>query len=211
MPHHFRSQAWQDEFVANLLNFKKDGFYLDIGSWHAIPLNNSYFFESELNWKGMCVEINPHFAPDYKNRMCHFVNDDATKIDYKSVFSEKGFPPRFDYLSIDCDDSSALVVKKLPLEDYRFSVITMEHDSYRVGNGIKDAEREILKKHNYVMLVSDVFAPLGCGMGPNLSFEDWWIDPATFDMNKLAKLFSQNMYPDDMVIKLKSMPDTYTI
>jgi hypothetical protein len=207
----YHSQAWQDEFVANLLGFKKDGYYLDIGSNDYSAQSNSYFFDTELGWKGICVEIGEQYAEGYSNRNCHFLNADATQVDYKALLSGKQFPTRLDYLSLDVDEGTLATLKKLPLTDYRFSVITIEHDSYRFGDALKNEERSILKSNNYVMLVSDVFAPLGCGMGPNLSFEDWWIDPAAFDVNKLAKLFSQKMYPDDMVVKLKGMLDTYII
>lgn len=44
----FYSQAWQDEFVINLLGFKKNGCFIDIGSGDGINQSNSYFFESEM-------------------------------------------------------------------------------------------------------------------------------------------------------------------
>lgn len=205
------SQAWQDEFVANLLNFKQNGYYLDIGSNDYATQNNSYFFEHVLNWSGICIEIGAQYAEGYKNRSCHFINADATQVDYKSALIESGLPIRLDYLSLDVDESTLATLKEIPLDDYRFNVITIEHDSYRLGDSIKSEEREILKSHNYVMLVADVLAPLGCGMGPDLSFEDWWIDPIAFNMGKLMKLFSNNVYPDQFIVKLKSMSDIYLL
>jgi hypothetical protein len=207
----YHSQAWQDEFVANLLNFKREGYYLDIGSFHAIPQNNTYFFESELDWKGVCVEMNPYFIDDYKQRICHFVNNDATKVDYKIVLDELKYPSKMDYLSIDIDENSAAGLRVLPLDDYKFSVITIEHDSYRFGDAIKNEERSILYKHDYTLLFQDVLVPLGCGMGPNLSFEDWWVYPTSFNMDKLSKLSALKMYPDDIVAMLKSKHEMYTI
>jgi hypothetical protein len=41
----FNSDAKQDEFVANILQFKRGGFYLDIGGCSSMASNNSYFFE----------------------------------------------------------------------------------------------------------------------------------------------------------------------
>ena len=35
---------------------KRDGFFLDIGANDGITLSNSYFFEKELGWKGICFE-----------------------------------------------------------------------------------------------------------------------------------------------------------
>lgn len=56
----FWSQAWQDEFCANILNFKRNGFFIDIGSTDGKSQSNSYFFESELDWKGICVRTLRH-------------------------------------------------------------------------------------------------------------------------------------------------------
>lgn len=205
----YYSQAQQDEFVANILNFKRNGYYLDIGSYAYNAQSNSYFFETELNWKGICVEIGPQYAVGYENRNCHFLNTDATQIDYKAVLIEKNFPNRLDYLSIDVDDSTLASLKKLPLNDYRFSVITIEHDSYRFNDTLKNEERAILNSHNYTMLFSDVLVPLGCGMGPNLSFEDWWVDASIFNMDKLSKLGAARMYPDDIVAMMKSKKEIW--
>lgn len=144
-------------------------------------------------------------------RTCHFINGDATKVDYKSVLNDKGFPSRIDYLSIDIDENSANVLKKIPLDNYRFSVITIEHDSYRFGDALKNEEREILSKSNYRLLLPDVLVPLGCGMGPNLSFEDWWVDPTIFNMDKLHPLCGEKLYPDDIVKSLKEMSGIFLL
>ena len=126
----YYSQAWQDEFIANLLNFKKNGYYLDIGSAVPNAQSNSYFFDSELNWNGICVEKGSDYNETYKQkRTCHFINADATTVDYKSVLDKLGYPSRIDYLSVDIDESSALALKQIPLDSYRFSLITIEHDA----------------------------------------------------------------------------------
>jgi hypothetical protein len=207
----YHSQAWQDEFVSNVLNFKRNGYYLDIGSFSAISTSNSYYFEDELKWHGICVEKSLDHNEGYKSRTCHFINDDATKIDYKTILNKEKYPSRIDYLSIDIDENSAEVLKILPLNDYRFSVITIEHDAYRFGNKLKDEERAILSGHSYSLLCSDVLVPLGCGMGPNLPFEDWWVDASVFNMDKLHRLCGDKLYPDNIVDTLKKMADTYVL
>jgi len=206
----YHSQAWQDEFVSNILNFKKNGYFIDIGSTDGMNQSNSYFLESEMGWNGICVELGIGYTEHYsKNRTCHFMNTDATKIDYKILLKEKNYPSRIDYLSVDIDESSAEVLKILPLNDYRFSVITIEHDAYRFGDNLRNKEREILSTYSYSLLCSDVLVPLGCGMGPDLPFEDWWVDSSVFDMDKLHRLCGTKLYPDDIVTSLKNMADTY--
>lgn len=206
----YHSQAWQDEFVTNILNFKGNGRFVDIGSTDGINQSNSYYFEAELGWQGICVERGIGYTEHYqKNRSCLFLNEDATQIDYKTIFAQLAFPSRIDYLSVDIDENSAIGLSKLPFDDYRFSVITIEHDSYRFGDTLKNQEREILRHHNYTMLFSDVLVPLGCGMGTNLSFEDWWVDAIVFDMDKLVKLGAARMYPDEIVAMIKSKMEVW--
>jgi len=42
----FKSDAFQDQFVHKILNGKRNGYFVDIGSCGAINSNNTYFFES---------------------------------------------------------------------------------------------------------------------------------------------------------------------
>lgn len=208
----YYSQAWQDEFVGNILNFKRNGYFIDIGSTDGMNQSNSYFLESELGWKGLCVELGIGYIEHYKkNRSCIFLNEDATQIDYVDLFAKNNYPSRIDYLSLDIDENSMRGLNKLPFNDYRFNVITIEHDSYRFGDILKNQEREFLRHHNYTMLFSDVLVPLGCGMGPDLSFEDWWVDASVFNMNKLEKIGAPRMYPDEIVAMVKSKKDIYTL
>lgn len=200
----YYSQAWQDEFVANLLNFKKGGYYLDIGSTDGINQSNSYFFESELGWSGICVERGIGYTENYKNnRKCIFLNEDATQIDYKNILDNALFPKQIDYLSVDIDENTVDALNRLPLEEYKFSVITIEHDAYRFNDSLRIEERRILGSHGYTLLCSNVLVPLGCGMGPNLPFEDWWVDNKIFDMDKVHRLCCDKNYPDDIVSKVK--------
>lgn len=56
----FKGQYKQDEYVYN--NFfagQKNGTFLDVGAHDGISLNNTFFFEKMLGWKGICFEPNP--------------------------------------------------------------------------------------------------------------------------------------------------------
>ena len=41
----YLGQAQQDKFVLNVLNEKKNGYFLEIGSNHPININNTYLLE----------------------------------------------------------------------------------------------------------------------------------------------------------------------
>lgn len=188
----YYSDDRQDEFVANLLKFKRGGYYLDIGSCASVGSNNTYFFES-LGWTGICIEKNPLFNDSYKTRTCKYVNQDALNIDYEKLFEEANFPLSIDYLSLDIDENSTEVLKKLPLDEYRFKVITIEHDSHVHGDLYKGEQRRILTLSNYHLLCGDVLNQAGRNIGMEAAWEDWWIDPLYFENNEIEKLQSYRL------------------
>ncbi len=68
----YYSQYGQDKFV-NKTFFKnsRNGVFVDIGAHDGISLSNTYFFEKELGWTGICLEPMPHvFNQLQKNRKC---------------------------------------------------------------------------------------------------------------------------------------------
>ena len=62
----------QDVFIyENYFPGCNDGFFVDIGAAEGISRSNSYFFEKELGWKGLCVEAQEHsYNQLVKNRDC---------------------------------------------------------------------------------------------------------------------------------------------
>ncbi len=189
----YQSQAMQDRFVASILNFKKDGFFLDIGSCDAVSTNNTYALE-EHGWKGICIEIDPAHNEGYKKRSCLYANKDATKVNYLELLEAAGAPKKIDYLSLDVDAASTHVLMKLPLHSYVFSVITIEHDFYIHGGIYRDRQREILESLGYLLLYPDVLVPIQEDTKPNCSFEDWWVHKSIFE----------KMYPADIIKNLKA-------
>lgn len=190
----YQSQASQDKFVANILKFKRNGFYLDIGSCHAVSTNNTYAFE-DLGWKGICIEMDPQHNDSYAQRNCKFINADATKIDYEKLLTENNAPGVIDYLSLDIDELSTTVLKCLPLDKYIFSVVTIEHDYYIHGGKYRDRQREILSDAGYILVCPDVLVPLSHDTKPNCSFEDWWIHSSI--KQPIGPCIS--MYPNDII------------
>lgn len=73
IPYH--SQYGQDKIInERIFGSKKNGFFVDIGANDGITGSNTYFFEKELSWKGVCIEPQPDiFKKLAKNRKseCH--------------------------------------------------------------------------------------------------------------------------------------------
>ena len=183
----YYSAERQDEFIANLLEFKKSGSFVDIGSAHSDMANNSKFFDESLNWKGICIDRDD-FTTSYSNRNnTKFYCGDATILNYKELFEINNLPKVIDYLSLDADIVSNEVLKILPSKEYTFSSITIEHDYYSVGDSRRKEQRQLLSDMGYHLLCADVSFIHG---NVKLSWEDWWIHPQSFDMEKVKFLQS---------------------
>jgi FkbM family methyltransferase len=67
----YYSQYGQDQLLNHLLNHKKFGIFIDIGAHDGVTYSNSYFFEKEMQWSGICVEPIPEvFKKLVSNRNC---------------------------------------------------------------------------------------------------------------------------------------------
>lgn len=67
------SQFEQDKALnEEIFKWKRNGFFVDIGAYDGIWASNSYFFEKNLGWEGICVEPNPDvFNRLRQNRTCY--------------------------------------------------------------------------------------------------------------------------------------------
>lgn len=198
----FYSDAKQDQFVANFLKFKRDGYCVDIGSCHSIISNNTYYFQ-RLNWRSISVEIEQSYNSSYSTRTngVH-LNKNAVEIDYEKVFKECNFPENIDYLSLDIDTASLDVLRILPLDKYRFRVITIEHDAYLYGDKYRERQRSILNSYGYLLLCSNVYVEQSGYEGKECPFEDWWIDPLEFDIQMIEKIRCDNTLPSVIISKI---------
>jgi hypothetical protein len=97
---------------------------------------------------------------------------------------------RIDYLQLDIEPSfnTLQVLKKIPLDQFRFSVITFETDVYAGDVRAREESRAMLQGHGYELVAPDVgviFEPIS----PNpIAFEDWWVDPAVVDRGMIEAL-----------------------
>jgi hypothetical protein len=197
----FYSDAKQDQFAANILKFKRDGYCVDIGSCHSVISNNSYYFQG-LDWTSISIEIERGYNESYSTRTngVH-LNKNALEVNYKETFEEYKFPKSIDYLSLDIDTLSLDVLKILPLDEYRFKVITIEHDAYVFGDEYRDPQRNILTSHGYLLVCSNVYVEQPGYEGKECPFEDWWIDSSEFDSNLIEKIKCDSTLPSVIISK----------
>jgi FkbM family methyltransferase len=63
----YYSQHGEDYLLWKFFDFKKDGFFVEVGAFDGVHLSNTYSFELE-GWKGICVEPGQYFENCKKNR-----------------------------------------------------------------------------------------------------------------------------------------------
>lgn len=84
----YYSQIGQDKFVnENYFFNKKGGIFVDIGAHDGITFSNTYFFESELDWNGLCIEPIPEVFDQLKvNRCCNCIRGCITDFEGDGEF-----------------------------------------------------------------------------------------------------------------------------
>ena len=169
------SQSGQESFVLSVLKEKVSGTYLEIGAFDAKFLSNTYLLERQYGWKGFAVEIDPKLAKKYnKNRVNLCLAENAITLNYREQLSNFGLPKVIDYLQLDIEPASNTYncLINLPHEEYKFRVITFEHDLYaEPGNDvIKKKAHEFLTNLGYLKVADNV-------TNEGNPFEDWYVYP----------------------------------
>lgn len=192
MPLGYKEFSDQEQFVLDLLDNKKGGYYVELGAFHSKNGSNTYRLENEFGWTGVSFEIVPEWHKEIsENRKNPCILGDATKFDYVKYFEENNFPEQIDYLQVDIDSGYKLDGRPngnpylslhgliaIPLNKYRFSIITFEHDAnmYWRNSAMRDVQREILDSLGYSLVVRQMH-------------EDWWVDPNVIDLEKYRPFF----------------------
>ena len=167
------SESYQDMFVLSMLDGLSNGTYLEIGSCRPFYGNNTALLESQFNWKGISLDIDPKFVDQFnqeRKNLC--IRDDAISIDWKFYLKSNKFSNIIDYLQIDCEpaESSYQALLNIPFDEYTFKVITFEHDYYvDRSSDVRAKSREFLINKGYTLVVNDISPSQG------KPYEDWWV------------------------------------
>lgn len=193
------SQIGQDLFVERVLQEKQNGLFFDIGGGFPTHINNTYMLETYYNWTGISIDLESAYEQQWKNsgRSSIFLVQDALTADYNTLMGsliQKDQERRIDYLSVDLEPpiNTFLALQKVPFDNFRFSVITFEHDMYRKDPGhnfdslytLRES-RKLLSELNYKL----VFANMQ---------EDWWVDGSLFEGGSYINI---NEIPKDILYK----------
>lgn len=181
----------QESFIINILNHKKNGYYVELGAFHSSNGSNTYLLEKEYDWKGVSFEIRNEWKKEFEENRSNPCMGDALDFNYISYFEENNFPKQIDYLQVDIDGgydhngrpignhyTSLHGLLSVPLNSYRFTIIQFEHDAnmYWRNIAMRDVQREILDSLGYSLVVRS-------------ESEDWWIDPKVIPLTEYREHF----------------------
>jgi hypothetical protein len=175
------SQADQDIFVLSMLDGLERGTYLEIGAAWPDHSSNTALLELNFGWTGISldyVDDYPQMWKDFGRKS--FVQGNGQTVNFDDLLSN--MPRVVDYLSLDCDPGIITfeILQRLPLDAYKFRIITFEHEDYCEGPAVKLASRKFLTAHGYQLIVNNI-----SDHGIARDYEDWWVHPGYVDHNKI--------------------------
>jgi len=191
----FTSQIGQDKWVCEFFNYKREGYFIDLGANDGIWLNNTFYLEQELGWTGLCIEPGETpFAALQKNRSCtclrKFISDKNGMIDFEEInysrprktgtqevesarldtlFALYDVPRWIDYISLDVDGPEYEILTSFPFDKHEVILWTIEHNLFRFGPDLKNRIERLMNSKGYVVAVENV--PDGDSI-----IEDWYVN-----------------------------------
>lgn len=104
----FNGQWDQDKVLNQLFNNKRDGIFVEIGAADPIIGSNSYFFEKEMNWRGVCIDARKTACENLIKERSNVINAAIGDVPSKAIFLEFGvlsgiakFMSMHEYLTIE--------------------------------------------------------------------------------------------------------------
>lgn len=181
-----RSQAMQDVFAAYCNNFKRDGYFCDLGANIPIDGNNTFVLEKHFGWKGILVDYVPSLVEQcnlIRSNPC-FVADLGIKP-VTELLDEHNAPNILDFVSLDLDgrDCRLFCLKNIDLNKYKIRCICFEHDQYdpAVGPDIQIEARKYMRENGFELVCGNVSYR-------GWKFEDWFVHPLLVDMEQINKI-----------------------
>lgn len=83
-----KSQVRQDLFVISELNFKRNGYFVEVGASDGLTGSNTFLMEKYYGWKGILVEPAHSFQTVLNQNR-------RSKIEYAAIWSESGIELSF--------------------------------------------------------------------------------------------------------------------
>jgi hypothetical protein len=155
----YYSQDFEDALLNNILDIKKPGFFVDVGSAHPVNASNSYLFY--LNgWRGLCVDASPGLIGLYQKHRPKdlFINAFVGKCSgtrdfyiFNEPFLNTGSRQRKDFLSekTDYEFQKQVSVQQLPLKEILERNMPPEKTIEFMSLDVEEGELEVLESNDW--------------------------------------------------------------
>lgn len=174
------SRHFQDMWVLSILDGRKKGHFVEIGSGDPWTFNNTALLETEFDWTGINIECDDKFCYKHsRERKSTIIHADAAQIDYEMLFKSHCIEQISEFLRINSEGVSLEVLRKIPLDKYEFLTIQFQHNACWWGNEFREESRKLLSERGYKLWANDVSA------SPKENYEDWWIHPALINKREM--------------------------
>lgn len=179
------SRHFQDMFVLSVLDGKRKGTFVEVGSGHPELFNNTLLLEKDFDWSGISIDNSERFAQIFsRKRATSMLLCDGATTDYKVLFKQQCLEQHIDFLRINAETASLKVLEAIPFDRHEFGIVQFQHNATWWGDDLKTKSRDILSKIGYILLVSDV------AVDETQNYEDWWVHPMY--ANRVALMKSNN-------------------
>lgn len=144
LPKYF-SEYGEDEWVIKHADFKRDGYFIDIGTENGRDNSKTYLLDVRFGWKGICIaskmsNMSDRSAKQYQgiitNRYVYRKQSFDKMKDAQTVpttfvdilFQEFGVPKRIDFLCINMLDAIH-ILSGIDFSEYFFEIISIRHNN----------------------------------------------------------------------------------
>ena len=181
------SRHFQDMFVLSVLDGKREGSFVEIGSGHPELFNNTLLLEKDFGWRGISIDNSERMCQIFsRHRQSNVTLCDAATTDYNAMFKQQCLEQHIDFLRINAEKASIEALGNIPFNKHEFGVIQFQHNAAWWGQEFREESRKVLSKIGYILFVSDI------STDTTQNYEDWWVHP----MHASRK---QNMKSDNKI------------
>ena len=166
------SRHFQDMFVLSVLDGKRNGTFIEIGSGHPTLFNNTKLLEEQFDWKGVSIDNSERFAHLFsRERNTTMIFADAATSNYEGLFKQHCIEEHVDFLRINAEGASISALNEIPFAKHEFGIIQFQHNACWWGEQFREESRKKLQEIGYILLVHDV------AVDGSQNYEDWWVHP----------------------------------
>ena len=183
-----KSQFRQDLLMLSMLNFKKNGFFVEFGAADGLYFSNTYLLEKHLGWKGILCEPCIGYHKDLPKNRSSFISKKCvwSESNQKIRFNEsmeKGYSTIESYSNFDTLSKYRVSNRKYDVETISLIDLLGSYNAPKIIDYLsidtEGSEYEIMKNFDFEKYK---FRFISCEHNENS------------DKEKLLNLFSQNGY-----------------